>query len=158
MNQENAFRIVDFAPEYAEAFKRLNVEWITQHWELEASDKKALDGPAEHIIDPGGAILIALYEANPVGTVALIPYDDATLELAKMAMSPLVQGKGFGFLLGEAALERARRMGAKRVYLESNTILTPALSLYEKLGFSEVQGADEASPYERCNVQMEKYL
>ena len=158
MADENALRIVDYTPEYADAFKRLNVEWITQYWELEAADEKALGGPKEHILDQGGAILIALYNAAPVGTVALIPYNDSTLELAKMAVSPAVQGKGFGLLLGEAALERARQMGANRVYLESNTILGPALSLYQKLGFSVVQDAQAPSPYERCNIRMETHL
>ena len=39
------------------------------------------------------------------------------------------------------------------MFLESNSVLKPALALYRKLGFVEVHG--EASPYDRCNVQME---
>ncbi|MEE4284401.1 MAG: GNAT family N-acetyltransferase [Pseudomonadales bacterium] len=158
MDQQSDFRIVEFTPKYSEAFKRLNVEWITQHWKLEAADEKTLDRPTEHVIDKGGAILIALHQNNPVGSVALIPYDNSTLELAKMAVSPEIQGKGIGLMLGEAALERASRMGAARVYLESNTILGPALSLYQKLGFSYLESATENSPYARCNVRMEKFL
>lgn len=155
MSNSNDLRIVDFLPEHSAAFKRLNVEWITQHWEIEAADEKTLDHPTENVIDKGGAILIALYEDEPVGTVALIPYDDSTLELAKMAVSSTVRGKGIGLALGESAVERARQMGAARVYLESNTVLGPALSLYQKLGFSDVEDAQKASPYERCNVRME---
>ena len=49
-------------------------------------------------------------------------------------------------------------MGARKVYLESNTILTPALSLYEKLGFQTLPDDARASPYERCNIQMERDL
>jgi GNAT superfamily N-acetyltransferase len=158
MGEQSDLRIIDFNPKYAEAFKRLNVEWITQHWELEAADEKTLDRPTEHVIDKGGAILIALYQGHPVGSVALIPYDESTLELAKMAVSPDVQGKGIGLALGEAALGRAHRMGAAKVYLESNTILGPALSLYRKLGFNHLEGTTEDSPYERCNVRMEKSL
>jgi hypothetical protein len=41
---------------------------------------------------------------------------------------------------------------ADRVYLESNTILEPAIRLYRKLGFDEFVG--EPSPYARCNIQM----
>jgi len=150
--------IIDFTPTHTQDFKRLNVEWITQHWNLELADEKALDNPTEYIIDKGGAILMALYNDSAVGSVALIPFDDSTLELAKMAVSPDVRGKGIGRVLGEFALERAQKMGAQRVYLESNSVLTPALSLYRKLGFCDLSDEKEASPYTRCNVQMEKFL
>ena len=53
-------------------------------------------------------------------------------------------------------MDRARELGASRVFLESNTILEPAINLYRKLGFTPVQ--DEASPYDRCNIQMEIWL
>lgn len=150
--------IIDFTPEYAEDFKRLNVEWITRHWELEDADRRVLDHPNEYIIENGGAIFVALYERKAIGTVALLAKDSATYELAKMAVSPIVQGKGFGYAIAEHALNRAREMGAQRVYLESNTILTPAISLYRKLGFTELSEDDGASPYSRCNIQMEKLL
>lgn len=31
--------IKDFTAEFAAEFKRLNVEWITQHWALEDADR-----------------------------------------------------------------------------------------------------------------------
>ena len=148
-------RIVDFAPKYANDFRRLNVEWITKHWEIEEADKKAIDDPMGFIIEKGGAILMALYEGAPVGCVALIPYGAHTLELAKMGVTPTVQGKGIGLALGEAALQRAWKMGVRRVYLESNSRLKPALSLYEKLGFTHVQVESAESPYKRCDIRME---
>lgn len=158
MDNSTPLRIIDYAPQYHDAFRRLNVEWITAHWALEEADKKALDSPTEHIINRGGAILIALYDAVPVGTVALIPRDDSIVELAKMTITPKAQGKGFGQAICEAALQRAEQMGATRVYLESNTKLGPALALYQKLGFRLLPESASASPYERCNVRMEKRL
>jgi hypothetical protein len=47
-------------------------------------------------------------------------------------------------------------MGAKKIYLESNTILKPAINLYHKMGFQKVSGL--ATPYKRCNIQMELVL
>lgn len=158
LKHNSDLRIVDFSPRYATDFKRLNVEWITKYWTLEKADEKALDGPNEYIIDEGGAIFIALYRDKAVGTVALIRHDGSTLELAKMTVSPVVQGKGIGLALGEFAIKRAQIMGARRVYLESNTMLAPALSLYKKLGFKNVDNSKGASPYDRCNVRMEKNL
>ena len=63
-----------------------------------------------------------------------------------------------GLALREAALTRAKELGADKIYLESNTILTPALSLYQKLGFQRLTDDAKAFPYERCNVKMELVL
>jgi GNAT superfamily N-acetyltransferase len=148
--------IVDFTPAYAQAFKDLNKEWIATYFKMEASDYKALDGAQSYILDNGGHILVALYNDEPVGVCALIKMQDPKYqyELAKMAVSPSMRGKKIGWILGQAAVDKARSLGASYIYLESNTILTPAIRLYEKLGFTRVEG--RPTPYERCNIQMEK--
>ena len=148
--------IVDFRLEHADAFRRMNLDWINHYWEAEDADRLYLDHPQEKILDPGGAILMALYDGEAVGTVALIPKESGAYELAKMAVDEHARGKGIGWRLGRAVLDRAREVGATRVYLESNTILEPAINLYEKLGFRPVEGG--ASPYDRCNIQMEMWL
>ena len=150
--------IIDFSAEHAAAFKQLNLAWITEYWTIEAADLKALDSPFESIIDVGGAILIGESDSVVVGTVALIPLEEGTLELAKMTVSKSARGTGLGLALGEAALAKAKELGAQKVYLESNTILTPALSLYEKLGFQTLPDDARASPYERCNIRMERAI
>jgi ribosomal protein S18 acetylase RimI-like enzyme len=73
-----------------------------------------------------------------------------------MAVAPEMQGRNIGWILGQAMFEKARALGAKKIYLESNTILKPAINLYHKLGFKKVTGLP--SPYERCNIQMEADL
>ena len=145
--------IVDYAPKYQEAFKALNVEWISKFWQLEEPDYNALNDPEGYILNQSGSILIALYKGEPVGSCALIKMNETSYELAKMAVSPKVQGKGIGLLLGKATINRAKQMGVKRIYLESNSVLKPAINLYEKLGFKHIKGA--ISPYERCDIQME---
>ena len=80
--------------------------------------------------------------------------EEYDFELAKMAISPTVRGKGFGYLLGKAVIDKAKSLGATKIYLESNTKLAPAINLYRKLGFQKVV-RETASPYERCNIQME---
>ena len=148
--------IVDYEPRYARAFKQLNEEWITTWFKMEEEDHHALDHPQEHILDPGGHIYIALYKGEPVGACAIIKMKDGGFELAKMGVAPKAKGKGIGLLLGRACIEKAREMGAHRVYLESNTRLKPAISLYHKLGFKKIAGPP--SPYERCDIQMELIL
>lgn len=149
-------QIIPYEPQYAPKFRQLNEEWITKWFKMEEADYKALDHPQEYILDKGGHILFALYKNEVVGTCGLIKMDDNTYELAKMAVSPLAKGKGIGYLLGQAAIDKARALGANRLYLESNTVLKPAISLYYKLGFKKVIG--KPSPYERANIQMELML
>ena len=153
---DEGVRIVEYQPKYQPLFKKLNEEWITRWFKMEEADYKSLDRPQEYILDRGGHILIALFDGEPVGTCALIKMDEETYELAKMSVSAQVRGKGIGFILGQAAIDKAKSLGATRLYLESNTLLKPAISLYKKLGFQEIEGA--TSPYERCNIQMELIL
>ncbi|WP_343706658.1 bifunctional helix-turn-helix transcriptional regulator/GNAT family N-acetyltransferase [Flavobacterium sp.] len=151
-------KIVDYKPEYQEAFRALNVEWISTYFEMEEADYKALDNPEDYILKKGGKILVALYENEPVGVCALIKMNNSEydFEMAKMAVSPKAQGKSIGWLLGKAIAEKAKELGAKKIYLESNTILKPAINLYYKLGFEKVFGLE--TPYKRCNIQMELVL
>lgn len=155
LRESRDVQIVDYTPAYQQAFTDLNEQWISKYFKMEAADHKALDNPQQNIIDKGGYILVALYNNEPVGVCALMKMDDPVYEyeLAKMAVSPNAQGKSIGWLLGKAIIEKARSLGAKKLYLESNTILEPAINLYHKLGFQKVIG--HATPYERCNIQME---
>lgn len=150
--------LVDYTPAYKQAFRDLNVEWISQYFTMEAADYRALDHPEEYILDKGGYIGVALWNGEAVGVCALIKMDHPRFdfELAKMAVSPKAQGKSIGFLLGRAMAAKAKEMGGKSLYLESNTILKPAINLYHKLGFEKIVGIP--SPYERCNIQMELKL
>jgi len=156
LRESEGVEIVDFEPRYAKAFRDLNEEWITTWFKMEEEDHHALDHPKEHILDGGGHIFIALYKGEPMGTCAIIKMKDGGFELAKMGVSPKAKGKGIGWLLGRACIEKARELGATRVYLESNTRLKPAISLYHKLGFRKIAGPP--SPYERCDIQMELIL
>ncbi|CAM1344945.1 bifunctional helix-turn-helix transcriptional regulator/GNAT family N-acetyltransferase [Tenacibaculum amylolyticum] len=147
--------ILEYLPVHHKDFKRLNEEWIEKYFKIEEADRKALDNPKEYILDKGGKILVAVQKNTVLGVCALIKMNDQKhdYELAKMAVSPKAQGKGIGHLLGTAIIEKAASLGASNIYLESNTILKPAISLYKKLGFKKIVGHD--TPYERCNIQME---
>ena len=150
--------IVPFSAKYSAAFKALNEEWIIRYFKMEEMDRISLSNPQEYIIDKGGYIAVALLAKKPVGVCALIPSkrEGYEFELAKMGVSPKAQGKGIGKLLGIHIIEKAKSLGCRKIYLESNRILTPAIQLYRKLGFVEMVGIK--SPYERSDIQMELLL
>lgn len=150
-------KIAPYQPKYKEAFRKLNEEWITTYFKLEKPDREAIENPKKYILDRGGFIFVALLNNKPVGVCAMLKRDDQyDYELAKMAVTPKAQGKNIGYLLGQAVVDKAVSLNAKRIFLESNTSLTPALRLYEKLGFKKIIGPP--TPYARCNIQMELKL
>jgi GNAT superfamily N-acetyltransferase len=145
-------RLVHYESRHRDAFRDLNVAWISRYFAIEDVDLKVLNDPEGSIVAPGGAILMAEMGNEIVGTVALIRVAPDGFELAKMAVTPDAQGHGVGFLLGQAAIDRGRQLGARYIELLSNTSLAPALHLYRKLGFVEVPLGD--TEYHRADIRM----
>ena len=154
LRESKDVEIVAYEAKYKAAFKSLNEEWIATYFEMEESDYKALDNPEGYILQNGGKIFIALYKGEPLGVCALLKMTDPEydFELAKMAVSPKAQGKNIAWLLAQTVITSAKELGASKIYLESNTILKPAINLYYKLGFQKITG--RSTPYKRCNIQM----
>ena len=158
LRESRDVKIVQYEPKYQQAFKDLNEEWLNAYFEMEDSDYKSLNNPKEYILDKGGKIFIALYDNEPIGVCALMKVDDPDYdyEMAKMAVSPSSRGKNVGFLLAKTVIDTAKDLGASKLFLESNTVLKPALKLYQKLGFQKIIG--RKTPYKRSNIQMELIL
>jgi putative acetyltransferase len=94
-----------------------------------------------------------------VGCCALMAMGEGEFEVAKMAVTEAAQGLGIGRRLLEGVIAEARAAGARRLYLETNSKLTPAVRLYESVGFQHVPGERVVpSPYVRANVYMEMAL
>lgn len=149
--------IIDFVEKHTNDFTQLNFEWLEKYFYLEEYDKKVLRDPQKYILDEGGHILFALINKKVVGTVALIKRDLGVFELSKMAVTEEYQGLRIGQKLMYASIDFAGRTGAKRLFLDSNTKLTPAITLYKKVGFREIP-VPKDTPYERCNIRMELHL
>lgn len=151
---EDLVRIRSFVPCDAPVFHDLNTQWLMAFFEVEAKDEAMLTDPETMILAPGGHILLAELDGRTVGCVALIPMPADTYEVAKMAVAPEVQGRGIGRQLLEAAIGWTKAKGARRLYLESNSRLAPALRLYESAGFRHLPPGS-ISPYARADVFME---
>ncbi len=154
--ERQKIEILNYSPKFHNDFKRLNYEWIEKYFKLEKMDHETLNYPNEKILKSGGHIIMARYNDEIVGTCALLKIDNDTYELAKMSVAEHVRGLGIGKMLGETIINKARELGGKSIYLESNTVLEAAIKLYLKLGFRKTVGP--ASPYERCNIQMRRDL
>jgi DNA-binding MarR family transcriptional regulator/GNAT superfamily N-acetyltransferase len=149
-------KVITYEPQYARHFKNLNIEWINTYFTVEEHDLEQLNHPEEHILADGGEIFFAQINDDIAGTCALIKTGPAEYELAKMAVSPKYQGRKIGNFLMDAAIAKTKELGGTRLWLGSNRVLVPAISLYKKYGFTEF--TISATPYQRANIHMELYL
>ena len=141
------------------AFRQLNEEWILREFAMESKDEEALADPRRTIIERGGRIFLAIREGKTVGCCALLAMRPGEYEVAKMAVTESARGAGIGRSLLERVIAEARSLGATRLYLETNRKLTPAIQLYESLGFRHLPAERTVpSPYARSNVCMELHF
>ena len=152
-------RLREFEAGDEDAFRRLNEEWIVRYFKLEAKDEYAFANPRETILDRGGRIFFTVRGDDVLGCCALVAMGPGEFEVAKMAVTPRARGAGVGRFQLEAVVAAARTAGVKRLYLETNHALTPAIRLYEGVGFVKVpEERVVPSPYARADVYMEMWL
>lgn len=155
--QLNEIRIFEYEPKYKKQFYELNKEWLLKYFEIESKDKTILENPEREIIKKGGYIFFAEYENEIAGTAALIKHKGNIFELAKMAVTEKAQGKQIGKKLGQTVLQKLKKLNAEKVFLETNSKLTPAINLYKGLGFEETE-MKEPSEYKRATLRMDLNL
>jgi len=124
---------------------------------LEPTDREVLENPRERIVEPGGAILFV--EAGGLGIVgacALQKTGPGAFELTKMGVRESARGLKAGEFLLAGVLDRARDLGAEKLYLLTNRKCAAAIHLYEKLGFAHDAGIMQefGARYARCDVAM----
>lgn len=144
--------IIDYKDEHQEFFEKFNRYWIEKYFEMEELDEFVLTKPAKAILKPGGAILMGLYNGEVAGTVALRKLDAGLFEFTKMAVDDKYQRKGIAEALSIECFRVAYKLGADSIILYTNSMLTSAIKLYEKLGFKHITiGHNE---YRRSDVKM----
>lgn len=151
---------VTFLPyrdDLAKAFYDINAEWIASMFALEPTDRDVLSHPRERIVDAGGEIWFASTpDHGVVGTCALYLSAPGELELTKMGVRERARGLKIGEQLLQLAIERARALGAHRLYLLANSRCEAAIHLYEKAGFVHDASIRKkyGARYQRCDVAM----
>ena len=151
----NSVEIIEYQPRYKDAFKLLNYEWLEKYFYVEKIDSEVLSKPEHYFINKGGYIFFAKYNDDIVGTSALFKHKDEGFELTKMAVTEKFQGLKIGEKLALAAIDKARSLGVKSLFLETNSKLLPAIKLYKKLGFKpEKYPNSKSEHYQRADTYM----
>jgi N-acetylglutamate synthase-like GNAT family acetyltransferase/DNA-binding MarR family transcriptional regulator len=156
-SQPSLLTLREYSDDLAPYFHDINAEWITDMFQLEATDREVLEQPRARIIDKGGVILFVEAKGlGIVGTCALQKTGEHSFELTKMGVRASARGLKVGEFLLRAMITRALQLGAEPLYLLTNTKCAAGIHLYEKAGFQHDADimARYGARYARCNVAM----
>lgn len=153
-----SIEIIPFKNQYVQNFYDLNIEWLETYFYVEDFDREVLSKPEDYIINKGGHIFFAKLNGMVIGTVALMPAQEALVfELTKMAVSPKYRGQQTGQKLMQHCIDFAKQNNFRALMLYSNTKLKNAIYIYRKYGFVELP-LEIDSPYKRSDIKMELKL
>ena len=100
---------------------------------------KELSGLPGDYTPPRGRLLLAEYEGQLAGCVALHPLNSDVCEMKRLYLRPQFRGKGLGRILAETILSEARSIGYSAIRLDTvEPVMRDAVAMYRRLGFQEI--------------------
>jgi len=101
-------------------------------------DKELANLPGDYA-PPEGRLLLAEFEGQLVGCVALHKLEPGICEMKRLYLRPQFRGKGLGRVLADRIVAEARQIGYKCMRLDTvEPVMKDAVGMYRKLGFKEI--------------------
>jgi ribosomal protein S18 acetylase RimI-like enzyme len=101
-------------------------------------DKELAELPGDYA-PPGGRLLLAVYESQVAGCVALHKLEDSICEMKRLYLRAQFRGKGVGRILADRIIQEARNLGYQRMRLDTvEPVMKDAVAMYRRLGFHEI--------------------
>jgi putative acetyltransferase len=101
-------------------------------------DRELAGLPGDYV-PPHGRLLLAEYDGQVAGCVALHKLGDDICEMKRLFLRPAFRGKGFGRTLADRIISEARVIGYKRMRLDTvGPVMKDAVAMYRKIGFVEI--------------------
>jgi ribosomal protein S18 acetylase RimI-like enzyme len=117
---------------FGEYVDSLGIDLQFQDFENELArlpDKYALDD---------GRLYIAWVDGHPAGCIGLRRFDETRCELKRLYIRPAYRHLGLGQRLSQKVIGDARQIGYHQILLDTLSSMTPAMNLYQKLGFKQI--------------------
>lgn len=110
----------------------LGVDLSFQNFEVELANIETIYSP------PAGALLLAFYDEQSAGCVAVRKLEDAVCEMKRLFVKLEFQGFGIGKNLVAAIVEKARKLDYERMRLDTLPVMTRAQKMYASFGFERI--------------------
>jgi ribosomal protein S18 acetylase RimI-like enzyme len=112
-------------------------EFIAYHESIH--ELKDMDDIQKSYFENGGIFLGMFEDGEMICTGAIRRIDDETCELKRLWLLSEYHGQGLGYRMLQELLAIARKMGYKRVWLETDPVAqSRALEFYQQAGFYEI--------------------
>ncbi len=99
------------------------------------SFEKELENPLYKYGQPQGSLILAYWNNEPAGCIALQPLEEGACEMKRLFVRPQFRKHKIGEALVVEILGQAKRLGYKKMKLDTLEKLQPAIHLYKKHGF-----------------------
>ncbi len=133
MQVESAAQVAQARELFLEYAQSLGVNLCFQNFEEE------LAGLPGHYAPPHGRLLLAEYEGQLAGCVALHQWEPGVCEMKRLYLRLSFRGKGLGRVIAETIIAEARNIGYRHMRLDTiEPIMKDAVEMYRKLGFREI--------------------
>lgn len=140
MSSAVTIEIVHLADDIA-AVKAIFLEYLAfienylgETLDFQGTEKEFADFPKTY-----DALFLAKINGKPVGACGLKPFETDICELKRLYCRPDGRGHQLGLKLTQATITEARNQGYQKIYLDTDRGLTHANSIYEALGFKDIE-------------------
>jgi ribosomal protein S18 acetylase RimI-like enzyme len=115
-------------------------------------DKELAGLPGDYA-PPHGRLLLAEYEGQLAGCIALHKLAQDICEMKRLYVRPQFRGKGLGRALAERIITEARQIGYRRMRLDTvEPVMKDAVAMYRAIGFQEI------APYRKNPIAGAMYM
>jgi putative acetyltransferase len=127
------------APEHLAIVRQLFEEYwhsfgFTPCFQNFAAEVAGLPG---YYAPPAGRLALALEGGDPVGCIALRPFDRLRAEAKRLYVRPQFRGRGAGLALLQWIIGEARAAGYREILGDTMPVMQRALAMYDRLGFEQ---------------------
>ncbi|PYX50671.1 MAG: GNAT family N-acetyltransferase [Acidobacteria bacterium] len=130
---ESAAQIAQVRELFLEYAKSLGFSLCFQNFDRELASLPGDYAP------PDGRLLLAEYEGEIVGCVALHKLEPDICEMKRLYLRPQFRGKGLGRVIADRIVAEARQIGYRRMRLDTvEPVMGDAVAMYRRIGFREI--------------------
>ena len=99
--------------------------------------------------EPDGRLLLVEVDGEIAGTISLRKIREDAGEIKRMYVKPKFRGNKLGDLLVEKVINISKENGFSKLFLDTSSFMSSAVSLYKKYGFKKIDS------YPECIVSKE---